>query len=112
MTRKEYLDGYQTGVALGVDPREYAAQVHREYYGQFVHAGTIAVVVQRFTLKRLKEALAEDRHLNTIPLREWDFLGSPLGVNAKMRAVGDYLTVAGSTCVWKEAARQAVEGAD
>ena len=110
VTRKEYLDGYQTGEALGVDPREFAATVHRGYYGQFVHAGMIAVVVQRFTLERLKAAFAADRHLNTIPLCEWDFLGNPMGVSSKLREAGDYLTQAGSVCFWKEAARQALEG--
>lgn len=95
-TRKQYLDGDAT---------------HREYYAQFVTEGIRQSVAQRIGHEKLKTA-SGDPHLNSIPLEEWDGISHfahTSGVFEKMKAAGDALTLAGSVCILKEAARQWIE---
>lgn len=87
-TRKEYMDGIVS---------------HREYYGQFV---TEEVKKTLLRLIGKKEILSsQDEHFNDIPIAKWDALPAP-NVKDKMKLTGDYLTLAGSVCIYKEAAKQ------
>ena len=81
---------------------------HREYYAQFVNPSILGVVKRFIGVERIKKALKEDKHLNVIPLKKWDSL-PVMGVAAKLREAGDYLTAAGNVCILKEAARQLAE---
>ena len=94
--RKDYLDGKCT---------------HREYYGQFVDGSIRETVLHRIGgAEYLREKLFTDDNLNNIPLVRWDNLPGPMGINAKMAEAGDYLTLSGKVCIYKEAARQIAEG--
>jgi hypothetical protein len=77
---------------------------HREYYGQFVTDTVKARVMQGIGRDRL--LASTDEHLNDIPLRMWDNLG-PVGTQAQWDATeGDWPSMAGRTCIYKEAAKQ------
>lgn len=78
---------------------------HREYYAQFVTDSIKNIVASRFGVERLKNALLEDEHLNSIKLIEWDMLH----ISVDMSDYGDRLTLAGKNCILKEAARQLCE---
>ena len=80
---------------------------HREYFAQFVDASAIASVVRHIHARKL--IASTDPHFNDIPLKVWDILPAPFGTAAKMKALGDFLTLAGQVCIHKEAARQYVE---
>lgn len=93
-TRKQYMDHDCT---------------HREYHGQFVTEGIKQTVLSRIGAKTLKKSI--DEHLNDIPLKKWDCL--PLfnhSTHEQFKAVGDYVTLATRVCVYKEAAKQIIEG--
>jgi hypothetical protein len=90
-TRKQYLAGECT---------------HREFYAQFVTDHVRNRVAVRFGRPRLEAST--DPHMNDIPLAEWDTLG-PVGSKAKWDELGDFPTMAGRTCIYKEAAKQLVE---
>jgi hypothetical protein len=47
---------------------------HQDYHAQFVTDETLHAVANRFGVEQLREALERDRHLNTIPLSEWEAL--------------------------------------
>ena len=82
---------------------------HREYHGQFVTAGIKQTVLSRIGVNALKAST--DEHLNDIPLKRWDAL--PLfnhSTHEQFKAVGDYVTLATRVCVYKEAAKQIIEG--
>jgi hypothetical protein len=95
ITRQQYLDGEST---------------HREFYAQFVTEGVRRAVAKHFGIERLKQA-SSDPHLNSIPLAEWDGVAhwAVPSVFTKMKACGDALTLAGSVCILKEAAKQCIE---
>jgi hypothetical protein len=59
-TRKEYI-------------REKTVS-HHEYYAQFVTEATLRHVLMAFSVETLREALARDEHLNSIPLKRWDLI--------------------------------------
>lgn len=103
-TRAQYLDRQCT---------------HREYWAQFVTEGMRRMVLQRFTIERLKRST--DPHLNDIPLMEWDAMK---GVTFHMldltkwreihypeykdtRSIG--WSMSDNTCLLKEAAKQLIE---
>lgn len=79
---------------------------HREFYAQFVNDRVKARVLVLIGRDRILEST--DEHMNDIPLREWDRLG-PVGTLREWEAVGDYPTMAGRTCIYKEAAKQIKE---
>ncbi len=93
--RSAYLDGEVT---------------HEEYYGAL--ADELHIVGTPFNPERLSWALANDEHLNSIPLQEWDAWAAGLmmyqgpKVRAAFRACGDFVTQAGLTCLLKAAARR------
>lgn len=81
---------------------------HRQYYAQFVSDATKETVIRTFTIARL--SASKDEHFNDIPLHKWDM--APLignGISAKLKAGGDWLSMATKVCILKEAARQIVE---
>lgn len=81
---------------------------HREYYAQFVTDEERARVARHFGKAKL--LASTDPHLNDIPLRHWDALSpGPKAVSEKLLAAGDYSTLAGWVCIYKEAARQIIE---
>lgn len=98
MTRKEYLE-------IG------GKDAHEQYYAQFVTQEIKDRVISYFGLERLVRSFQADKHFNTdlTPLRHWDSLRLPFGTDGKLHKQGDYLTQAGSVCILKEAARQAVK---
>jgi hypothetical protein len=87
---------------------------HSEYYNQFVDGTVKAAVKNKFGIDRLKKAFDSGNTSFNSPdfrLSEWDGLAQPynfIGTNAKMKELGDYLTLAGQVCILKEAARQLV----
>ena len=98
-TRKQYLNGECT---------------HRQYYGQFVNAGTKARVLSGIGLEALKRST--DPHFNDIPLNGWpnsdigwDRLVPNCPGSAGFAKAGDYYTLAGGVSLLKEAARQILE---
>lgn len=102
---------------------------HDDYYAQFVTEQALRKVESWFGVEQLSQALAEDRHLNTIPLRQWDALSiqeidqprgwspSPSGrFYAAIELDREAIAVAGETvtrstlvCVAKRAAQMLVE---
>jgi len=97
ITRKDYLDNNQEPGA------------HRAYYAQFVtdHEKTI---VQRYIGMRDLRADAGDPNLNGVALGRWDRLPAVSVEAAKrLKEAGDYLTLGGKVCIYKEAARQLLE---
>lgn len=84
---------------------------HRAYYAQFVTRGHLEGVRRRIGLETLR-ASDDQRHFNDVPLARWDALAQtplPARIAEKMRALGDYPTLAGHLCIHKEAARQLIE---
>ncbi len=82
---------------------------HRDYYGQFVTDAVKARVLRVVGRERLAEST--DEHLNDIPLRVWDALGA-VGTTAQWDATeGDWPSMAGRVCIYKEAAKQLKESA-
>ena len=85
---------------------------HREYYAQFAPIFRHAVAA-KWSRELLAERLAEDPHLNNIPLREWDafsfFKGAYCTAN---KAINGERSWSPSTvvCAAKEAAKQIAEG--
>ena len=99
ITRKDYMDHNAT---------------HREYHGQFVTNNLKAAIDARWSPEFLAAKLAEDEHLNNIPLEQWDSFKPDVAthyVAGLVRESGDYLTMAGIVCIAKEAAKQIVEEA-
>jgi len=92
--------------------KQYVAQKvdHETYYSQFVTHQTRAAVIRAFGRNRLAQALAEDKHLNNVPLRGWDKLARTLPFNraALSKANTDGVSLSDVVCIAKEAARQAV----
>lgn len=85
---------------------------HRDYYGSLVEELGVQFTspdhIERFKRSR-------DPHMNDIPLRFWDGHGAMLRafhgpkITQAFKARGDFVTPAGLVCLYKEAARRAVE---
>lgn len=90
MTRQTYINSK--------DPN-----AHRRYYAQFVTDEVKAQVRAFIGIKRLEES--KDPHFNDIPLHMWDSLRALSSFN-KLKEHGDYLTLGGKVCIYKEAAHQ------
>ena len=96
ITRTQYMNKEVTF-------EEYYREIYKEADISFKHS---------IWLPRIKKALAAgDEHLNTIPLLEWDALGSAFF--PRLRTVfknhGDFWSLAGQVCALKQAARDAVK---
>lgn len=88
-TRKQYLNNECT---------------HSEYYSQFVTPRIREILLSRI---KLEEILAcSESHFNRIPLSVWDSLPALQETSDLMRLAGDYLTLAGKVCLYKQAAKQ------
>ena len=75
---------------------------HEEYFGQFVNDHIKNMVKTHIGIERILKS--SDKHMNDIPLKEWDDLSYILRVDFK--SVGGYNSLACRVCVLKEAARQ------
>lgn len=95
-TRNQYMNGECT---------------HSDYYGQFVTDPIKKLVKTKFGLAYLKNEYAKDQNFNTIALSSWDVLyywiNSP-ATKELLLSRGDFMSLAGSVCIAKEAARQLV----
>jgi hypothetical protein len=91
--------------------KEYLSKVctHAEYNAQFVDLAIKTRVIEAIGIKALMNS--KDEHMNDIPLKKWDRLAmpAPKHISDKMRAQGDYPTLGGMVCIYKEAARQVIE---
>lgn len=104
MTREQYMTN-------SIDETDADKEAkHRQYYGQYVTPYIRARVLGYFG-DRLFKVPDSDVDLNSLPLREWDFLArSGLGALAvPMKDNGDYLTLGSAVCILKEAARRIIE---
>jgi len=90
ITRKQFLDGQAT-----LD----------EYYQQFITDAGRAWVI--YTMGRDRLLKSKDKSFNDIPLALWDLY--PFTPGERMRAAGDFPTLAGAVCIAKTIARQLVE---
>lgn len=92
-TRKDYMKGRAT---------------HAEYYGQFVDDHTRNWVLTVIGLERLLKST--DEYLNDIPLDWWDSYarGFPSHIGDKVRAAGDFVSLATVVCIAKQAAKQII----
>lgn len=86
ITRKQYKNGEAT---------------HEDYYDQFVNEITMSIVLSNFSIERLRKGLNGPN----IPIEEWDKI-APWLKRGEMEKRGDYLTLAGSNCILKAAARR------
>jgi hypothetical protein len=94
MTRRDYLEGRVT---------------HQEYYESVADAAGIAFSspMSREFMGRVTEALSKgDKHLNSIPLREWDWRAAAAKrpISRALREHGDSWSAAGAACTMKAAA--------
>lgn len=88
---------------------------HDEYYSQYCTTRMQSIVVQSLGKSRIVAALADDRHLNSIPLSEWDRLGRAINsaeLSKAFKEAGDFVTLAGLVCVAKQCAGMAVVSSD
>ena len=117
ITRKDYMDN------------KGGFEGFRLYYAQFVTLEIKKLVEERFTKARLVQALAEDMHLNTIPLAYWDKLAGlgdrqtlnnwndtggksalkTLVSKELLKATKEGWSLATACCILKEAGRQIAE---
>lgn len=95
ISRKEYMEA----------SREDGQKAHAEYYEQFSalpfywikHYPSWQHIVE-------KARKSTDRHLNDIPLKEWDNLMPipiPYQLGTLVQSCGDYITAAGWVCIAK-----------
>jgi len=105
MTRDEYMQ-QMTGQLRSVQ-----ADLHRQYYAQFVVPWTIEIVERWIGTARILRST--DPHFNDIPLGEWDRLDPiirPMGARMNLKLNGASVwSVSDTVCVVKEAARQLKE---
>lgn len=86
---------------------------HSDYYSQFVTPSLRESVKNWIGEKDIMNS--QNEHFNDIPLARWDgfqqvVASIPFGISAKMKELGDSLTLAGTVCIAKEAARQIKNG--
>lgn len=96
-TRTQYLNGECT---------------HNQYYAQFITCSSAMVFAGSFGIGRLKKAVAQDEHFNSIPLKEWDKLAENIHTKelvSKMKEAGDYVSKGSLVCILKCAARQLIK---
>lgn len=101
MNRKEYI---RANAGTG---DEAARRFHREYYAQFVAPRTINHVVGIIGADRILQST--DRHMNDIPITEWDTASLAMPLKVTFRSLGDHPSHGGLVCIAKEAARQHIE---
>jgi hypothetical protein len=78
---------------------------HSQYYSQFIVNPEFLTYVANFIgIKNLESSVSPN--FNDIDLRYWDVISPPTGTSAKMKSLGDSLTLSGCVCIAKEAARE------
>lgn len=93
---------------------------HEDYYAQFVTKNTLHAIECAFGLERLCAAFAQDHHLNSIPLKQWDavtmrevdssgFIARLPFNRALVMIAGDTITRSTLVCIAKCAARMLIE---
>jgi len=82
---------------------------HRQYYAQFVTTDYVKTIVKYIGSAKLLSST--DESLNDISLHIWDMAPTSHGTSGKMKELGDVLTLAGSVCIAKEAAKQYIDEA-
>ena len=109
ITRKEYMSASSNARIAGED----TMAAYRTYMAQFVDENIIHHVLSQFTLETLVEAFKDDKHLNSIPLKQWDnmaYIAASSTHNRDMlELTGDGNSLSHCVGVLKEAARMAVE---
>jgi hypothetical protein len=75
-----------------------------QYYQQFVTEETKRILLSNIPLDRLLKS--KDKHLNDIPLKRWDDLPETDDMVHRLRERGDYITLAGKVCIYKQTARE------
>lgn len=81
---------------------------HREYFAQFVTEMTKETVLHRIGLNTI--LASTDNAMNDIELNAWDVLPDfPRATFDHMKKLGDFMTMAGKVCIYKEAAKQIQE---
>ena len=99
ITRQHHMDGY------GKLDKAGRHQAHRDYYAQFVTESVKNTLLH--SIGRSSILNSSDHHFfNDIPLRRWDTLPIFATTDRAMRKAGDYPTLSGKVCIYKEAARQ------
>lgn len=90
-TREQYMKGQCT---------------HEEYYDQFVTGWIVDAVKRSIGFERIGTSC--DPHFNDIPLNQWDNLYRTIADQSEraLRSAGDGLSLAGSVCIAKAAARR------
>lgn len=76
---------------------------HEEYYAQFVNSS-----VKQRVKNSLDKELKSSKKTSDIPLSTWDTISIPVNAESAklLKEAGDYPTLAGAVCIFKEAARQ------
>ena len=93
-TRKDYLNKLCT---------------HSEYYAQFGGHLVQATVLRKYSEATLRRRMAEDRHLNNLPLAAWDAMANSVKLHVcaiNKRLNGSHsASLSDCVCTLKEAAR-------
>jgi hypothetical protein len=85
--------------------------LHAEYYLQFSNQNLESLVLGTFGLTRLAKSYRNDKHLNNIPLAEWDRLEpfARMYVSKKLlKDLSETWSLATSICVLKNIAISAI----
>lgn len=82
---------------------------HRAFYARCVSPADLEAVRRNIGMARL--LASRDPNLNDIPVARWDGIAAPLQSQhrARLKALGDFYSMAGGLCILKEAARQLIE---
>lgn len=102
MERKEMFEKLD---ALDAHDRDGQHKLHCDYWAQFVTEADKEIVKSSIGLPRI--LASTDRHMNDIPIKEWDMLPPPVAArNGTLREAGETATMSSAICIHKTAARQ------
>jgi hypothetical protein len=78
---------------------------HEQYYTQFVTKGIMDIVSATIGLDKI--TASKSKFFNDLPLASWDTClpRNMFAINELLNAAGDHPTIAGMTCIAKQAAR-------
>ena len=88
-------------------PGQNTYGLHIMYFGQFVDDRVKRIVKKRIGIERI--LMSKDKHLNDIPLKEWDMLENSIKSICLRRFTaisGQGMSLSDCVCIAKEAARQ------
>lgn len=101
MNRKEYMDADK--LTDGAYDGSKGHDVHHAYFSQFVNSWITDTVLSHIGRERL--LASRDVHLNDIPLKLWDDLPWPFGMEKRIREAGENMSLSTKVCIYKTAAR-------